>query len=119
MDRLLRLEESALTRSKAINALLYSPEMDRGVWRKTTHGATVLQDSCMCRNGIDLVLNTKVVAVEERKLTLTTAEGNTKVIGFSACVWATGVAINPLAKKIQERLPAQSNFRQAACRDLI
>lgn len=56
-------------------------------------------------------MNTKVVAVEENKLTLATKDGSEKVIGFSACVWATGVAINPLAKKIQDKLPAQSNFR--------
>ena len=66
---------------------------------------------CNCRNGIALVLNTKVVAVEKHKLTLATKDGTEKVIGFSACVWATGVAINPLAKKIQDKLPAQSNFR--------
>lgn len=49
--------------------------------------------------------------MEEHKLVLTTKDGDQQTIAFSACIWATGVAIHPLAKKIQNSLPAQSNFR--------
>lgn len=35
----------------------------------------------------------------------------TEEIPFGACVWATGVAMNPLIKIMQEKLPGQNHFR--------
>ena len=34
-------------------------------------------------------------------------------IPFGACVWATGIAMNPLIKQLQEKLPGQKHFRWA------
>jgi len=64
-----------------------------------------------CRNGIQLILNARVVSAEEHTLTLDCKATGKSTIPFSACVWAMGVAINPLAKRVQDKLPAQSNFR--------
>ncbi|KAK9813760.1 hypothetical protein WJX73_007780 [Symbiochloris irregularis] len=63
------------------------------------------------RGGIDLVLNSRVTAIEENRLTIKDAQGQEQNIAFGACVWATGVAIHPLAKHLQQQLPAQSHFR--------
>lgn len=38
-------------------------------------------------------------------------EDNEEVIDFGACVWATGVAMNPLIKKLQAVMPEQNHFR--------
>lgn len=42
-------------------------------------------------------------------------------IPFGACVWATGVAMHPLIKQLQERLPAgtQTHFRSIITDDFL
>ncbi|KAL3146637.1 tubulin alpha 1 [Trebouxia sp. C0010 RCD-2024] len=65
------------------------------------------------RNHIDLILNTKVKAVQRHSVTVSDASGVESEIPFGACVWATGVAMHPFIKQLQERLPAgsQTHFR--------
>ena len=75
-----------------------------------TGPAPVLWRLC-CRNGIQLILNSRVVSVSQGELTVESKDGLEQTIAIGACVWATGVAINPLAKRLQSKLPAQSNFR--------
>ena len=53
----------------------------------------------ICRNGIDLILNTKVKAVERHSVTVSDASGAERDIPFGACVWATGVAMHPVIKQ--------------------
>ena len=64
-----------------------------------------------CRGGIDLVLNSRVSAIERGRLTITDAAGQEQGIAFGACCWATGVAMHPLVKHLQEQLPSQNHFR--------
>lgn len=65
------------------------------------------------RNHIDLILNTKVKAVQRHSVTVSDASGSERQIPFGACVWATGVAMHPVIKQLQERLPkgSQTHFR--------
>eukprot|EP01023_Acetabularia_acetabulum_P034139 TRINITY_DN32055_c0_g1_i3.p1 TRINITY_DN32055_c0_g1~~TRINITY_DN32055_c0_g1_i3.p1 ORF type:complete len:342 (-),score=66.83 TRINITY_DN32055_c0_g1_i3:370-1395(-) len=63
------------------------------------------------RNGIELVLNTKVSGVRDGYVTLVDKEQRDTEIPFGACVWATGIAKNPLIKSIQEQIPGQDHFR--------
>eukprot|EP01024_Parvocaulis_polyphysoides_P070103 TRINITY_DN862_c0_g1_i1.p1 TRINITY_DN862_c0_g1~~TRINITY_DN862_c0_g1_i1.p1 ORF type:complete len:416 (+),score=48.94 TRINITY_DN862_c0_g1_i1:76-1323(+) len=63
------------------------------------------------RNGIDLVLNSKVSGVKEGSVTVVDKDQNESEIAFGACVWATGIAKNPLIKQLQEQLPGQDHFR--------
>ena len=50
-------------------------------------------------------------AVEDGAVTVEDKAGNSSEIPFGACVWATGVAMNPLIKQMQEKLPNQTHFR--------
>lgn len=65
------------------------------------------------RNGIDLVLNSRVQSVSEDAVTTVDKDGNITELPFGACVWATGIAMHPLIRQLQERLPAgtQTHFR--------
>ena len=55
-----------------------------------------------CREGIDLVLNSRVASVERGAVTVVdTVSNRTEQIPFGACVWATGVAMHPLVKQLQ------------------
>ena len=70
------------------------------------------------RAGIDLILNTRVKAVRgegrgKGAVVVEDAEGQVSEIPFSACVWATGIAMHPLVKQLQARLPpgSQAHFR--------
>jgi NADH:ubiquinone reductase (non-electrogenic) len=63
------------------------------------------------RNGIDLVLNTKVKAVSRNSVRLADNQGNERDLAFGACVWATGVAMHPLIKQLTQKLPNQKHFR--------
>ena len=56
-------------------------------------------DAVVCRNGIDLILNTKVKAVQRHSVTVSDASGAERDIPFGACVWATGVAMHPVIKQ--------------------
>ncbi|KIY96076.1 NADH dehydrogenase, extrinsic [Monoraphidium neglectum] len=64
----------------------------------------------MCR-GIDLVLNSRVASVRDGYVTVVNKAGQEQEIKFGACVWATGIAMNPLVKQLQEVLPGQTHFR--------
>lgn len=66
------------------------------------------------RGGINLVFNSRVAAVDKEQVTVVnnlTKEEYT--IPFGACVWSTGVAMHPLLKQLQERMPegTQTHFR--------
>lgn len=61
--------------------------------------------------GIKLVLNSRVASVSEREVQVVNKANETASIKFGACVWATGVAMNPLLKSLQEQLPGQNHFR--------
>lgn len=64
------------------------------------------------RNGILAVLNARVAAVERFSVRVVDAATNVETdVPFGACVWATGVAMNPLVKQLQQKLPEQANFR--------
>jgi NADH:ubiquinone reductase (non-electrogenic) len=65
------------------------------------------------RNGIDLVLNSRVQGVSSDSVTVVDNDGNVTELPFGACVWATGIAMHPLIKQLQERLPEgkQNHFR--------
>lgn len=65
------------------------------------------------RNGIQLVLNSRVQSVGPDAVTTVDKEGNATELPFGACVWATGIAMNPLIRQLQERLPegSQTHFR--------
>lgn len=59
---------------------------------------------CYRRNGIDLVLNTKVKAVNRNSVMVADNSGHERDIPFGACVWATGVAMHPLIKQVNNRV---------------
>lgn len=65
------------------------------------------------RSRIDLVFNSRVSAVSEGEVTV--VNNNTKeeyTIPFGACVWSTGVAMHPLLKQLQGKMPdTQTHFR--------
>lgn len=65
------------------------------------------------RNGIDLILNSRVQGVAEDRVTVVNNEGEITELPFGACVWATGIAMHPLIKQLQQRLPEgnQNHFR--------
>lgn len=65
------------------------------------------------RNGIELVLNSRVQSVSYDRVITVDKTGNENEIPFGACVWATGIAMNPLVKDLQAALPegAQTHFR--------
>lgn len=65
------------------------------------------------RNGIDLVLNSRVQSVSFDRVTTVDKNGTETEIPFGACVWATGIAMNPLIKDLQAVLPegTQTHFR--------
>ena len=57
------------------------------------------------------ILNSRVSAVDEGCVTILDKNKKESKINFGACVWATGVAMNPLVKQIAEQLPNQNHFR--------
>eukprot|EP01025_Chloroclados_australasicus_P007534 TRINITY_DN12441_c0_g1_i4.p1 TRINITY_DN12441_c0_g1~~TRINITY_DN12441_c0_g1_i4.p1 ORF type:complete len:608 (-),score=41.02 TRINITY_DN12441_c0_g1_i4:269-2092(-) len=63
------------------------------------------------RNGIELVLNTKVKGVKEGFVTVINKDQHETDIPFGVCIWATGIAKNPLIQQLQEQLPEQDHFR--------
>lgn len=65
------------------------------------------------RNGIELILNSRVQSVRPDAVVTVNKENETKEIPFGACVWATGIAMNPLIKQLQSSLPegSQTHFR--------
>ncbi|GAB4815644.1 hypothetical protein N2152v2_002690 [Parachlorella kessleri] len=65
------------------------------------------------RNGIELVLSSRVTGVSDSSVSILGKEGAATELPFGACVWATGVAMNPLIKSLQAKLPegSQTHFR--------
>jgi len=63
------------------------------------------------RAGIKLVLNSRVASVGDGVVTVISKTNETEEIPFGACVWATGIAMNPLIKTVQSQLPGQNHFR--------
>lgn len=57
------------------------------------------------------MLNSRVTRVDAGEVTVVDKEGGEEALPFGACVWATGVAMNPLIKKLQESMPEQNHFR--------
>ncbi|KAL4428590.1 hypothetical protein ABPG77_008902 [Micractinium sp. CCAP 211/92] len=67
------------------------------------------------RSGIELVLNSRVKAVGPETVTVVDKQNNEFEIPFGACVWATGVAMHPVVRTLQEKLgkDVQNHFRSA------
>jgi len=66
------------------------------------------------RSGIELVVNSRVSAVRPNGVEVfNTKTEETQIVPYGACVWATGIKMNPLVKKLQEALPegSQTHFR--------
>lgn len=57
------------------------------------------------------VLNSRVTRVDAGEVTIIDKDGSETALPFGACVWATGVAMNPLIKSLQARMPEQNHFR--------
>jgi NADH:ubiquinone reductase (non-electrogenic) len=57
------------------------------------------------------VLNARVSQIEDGAIKVTDKEGNESEIEFGVCVWATGIAMNPLVKQLQSKLECQTHFR--------
>lgn len=57
------------------------------------------------------VLNSRVTRVDSSEVIVVDKEGVETPLPFGACVWATGVAMNPLLKALQGRMPEQNHFR--------
>jgi hypothetical protein len=60
------------------------------------------------------VLNSRVASVQDGYVRVVNKAGEETEVPFGACVWATGIAMNPLLKSLQEVLPGQTHFRCAA-----
>mmetsp|Transcript_9846 Transcript_9846/g.24576 ORF Transcript_9846/g.24576 Transcript_9846/m.24576 type:complete len:605 (-) Transcript_9846:893-2707(-) len=64
------------------------------------------------RAGIKLVLNSRVASVSDGIVKVVNKANESEDIPFGACVWATGVAMNPFIKELQTKLgPKQNHFR--------
>ncbi len=59
------------------------------------------------------MLNSRVASVSDGVVKVVNKANETVDVPFGACVWATGVAMNPLIKALQEKLPGQNHFRCA------
>ena len=72
-------------------------------------------------NGIQLILNTRVSAVGADAVSIVDKANNVSEVPFGACVWATGVAMHPLVKQLQERLPegSQTHFRSVVTDEFL
>eukprot|EP00195_Chlamydomonas_chlamydogama_P008836 CAMPEP_0202898464 /NCGR_PEP_ID=MMETSP1392-20130828/6978_1 /ASSEMBLY_ACC=CAM_ASM_000868 /TAXON_ID=225041 /ORGANISM="Chlamydomonas chlamydogama, Strain SAG 11-48b" /LENGTH=558 /DNA_ID=CAMNT_0049584399 /DNA_START=316 /DNA_END=1992 /DNA_ORIENTATION=- len=71
------------------------------------------------RAGIELVLNSRVASVADGVVTVVNKANQAEDIKFGACVWATGIAMNPLIKGLQARLPGQNHFRSILTDDYL
>ncbi len=61
--------------------------------------------------GIKLVLNSRVASVGDGVVSVIDKQNVKTEIRFGACVWATGIAMNPLVKAMQKQIPEQNHFR--------
>lgn len=72
------------------------------------------------RAGIELVLNTRVASVRDGYVTVVKKSGEEYEIPFGSCVWATGIAMNPLVKELQQYYPKeQTHFRSLLTDDFM
>ncbi|KAF6266031.1 hypothetical protein COO60DRAFT_1633095 [Scenedesmus sp. NREL 46B-D3] len=71
------------------------------------------------RAGIELVLNTRVASVRDGYVAVVPKNGEQYEIPFGSCVWATGIAMNPLIKELQQLFPQQTHFRSALTDDYL
>ena len=71
------------------------------------------------RAGIKLVLNSRVASVGDGVLSIINKAGETQEVEFGACVWATGIAMNPLLRSIQTQIPDQTHFRSVLTDDFM
>jgi NADH:ubiquinone reductase (non-electrogenic) len=60
------------------------------------------------------VLNTRVASVRDGHVAVVPKSGEEYEIAFGSCVWATGIAMNPLIKELQQLFPEQTHFRWVA-----
>lgn len=65
------------------------------------------------RTGIECLTNTKVQGVQDDGVKVLLKDGTATTVPFGACVWCTGIKLNPLAQALIEALPKedQTNFR--------
>ncbi|KAL0037414.1 hypothetical protein WJX79_006840 [Trebouxia sp. C0005] len=68
------------------------------------------------RNGVEVLINTKVESIDADALTLVSQgkeEKHSQTVAYGACVWATGVAMHPLTQHLQQAMPpgTQSHSR--------
>eukprot|EP00878_Enallax_costatus_P035423 GHUV01039488.1.p1 GENE.GHUV01039488.1~~GHUV01039488.1.p1 ORF type:complete len:147 (-),score=25.68 GHUV01039488.1:144-584(-) len=69
-----------------------------------------------CLAGLELVLNTRVASVRPGYVKVVHKEaGEEEEIPFGACVWATGIAMNPLVKQLQQLFPKEQKHFRWAC----
>eukprot|EP00775_Hariotina_reticulata_P009271 gene9271-9436_t len=73
------------------------------------------------RTGIDLVLHTRVVSVAEDAVRVRDKASQEEYdIPFGSCIWATGIAMNPLVKQLQKLFPdSQTHFRCVLTDDFL
>lgn len=71
------------------------------------------------RAGIQLVLNSRVSSVGDGLVNVVNKQNESQEIRFGACVWATGVAMNPLIQTIQTVIPGQNHFRSVLTDDYL
>ena len=65
------------------------------------------------------VLNSRVTSVDPNSVCIVDKEGRESEIPFGACVWATGVAMNPLVKLLQSKVAGQDHFRSLVTDDYL
>ncbi|DBA82616.1 TPA: tubulin alpha 1, variant 2 [Trebouxia sp. C0004] len=68
------------------------------------------------RNGVEVLINTKVESIDADALTLVSQgkeDKHSQTVAYGACVWATGVAMHPLTQHLQQAMPpgTQSHSR--------
>jgi len=66
------------------------------------------------RSGIELVVNSRVSGVTATDVKVfNTKTEKEELVAYGACVWATGIKMNPLTKQIAEEMPegSQDHFR--------
>lgn len=63
-----------------------------------------VKSDCADRNGVELLINTKVESINADELTLKGKEGS-RTVPYGACVWATGVSMHPLTAHLQQQMP--------------
>jgi NADH:ubiquinone reductase (non-electrogenic) len=71
------------------------------------------------RAGIESLLGSRVAAVRDGVVCIVGPDKVEYEVPFGACVWATGIAMNPLVKQLQQQLPGQTHFRSLLTDDRL